>query len=101
MKSTPTPHVATGITVEALSISFGATGSFQYNVTVPAGTRCKKLDGGSDPWVVDDLSFIEDKRSFMYSDADIYGIRVPEEKITNIQLVNGGSKPNGASKFSM
>jgi hypothetical protein len=87
-KSTPTPHVATGVTVQDLDVKFGAGGSsFTYDVTVPAGTRCRKLDGGSDPWVVADLSFIEDKRSIMYSDADIYGIRIPESEITNIQQV--------------
>ena len=90
MKSTPTPHVATGATKEELTLSFGATGShFRYEVTVPAGTRCKKLDGGSEPWVVDDLGFIEDKRSMMYHEADHYGIRVPEDKITNITEVGG------------
>jgi len=87
MKSSPTPHVATGVTKEALQLTFGPTGGFKYDVTVPAGTRCKKLDGGSDPWVVDDLSFIENKRGIMYSDADIYGIRVPEDKIANIEPV--------------
>lgn len=85
MKSTPTPHVATGVTSEELQVTFGPTGGCKYDVTVPAGTRCKKLDGGSEPWVVDDLSFIEDKRSIMYSDADIYGIRIPENKLTNIR----------------
>lgn len=90
MKSRPTPHVATGVTTEELTVTFGATGSWKYEVTVPAGTRCKKLDGGSTPWVVEDLSFIEDKRSIMYSDADIYGIRIPEDKITGIQEVRRG-----------
>lgn len=85
MKSTPTPHVATGITSEELTVTFGATGCTQYTVTVPAGVRCKKLDGGSNPWVVSNLSFIQDKRSLMYSDADIYGIRIPEEKIVDVQ----------------
>lgn len=37
--------------------------------------------------MVDDLSFIENKRGIMYSDADIYGIRVPEDKIANIEPV--------------
>lgn len=87
MKSTPTPHVATGVTSEEMKVTFGPTGGPKYEVTVPAGTRCKKLDGGSEPWVVDDLSFIEDKRSIMYSDADIYGIRIPENKLTDIKPV--------------
>ncbi|GBG14532.1 DNA-directed RNA polymerase subunit omega [Novimethylophilus kurashikiensis] len=86
MKSTPTPHVATGVTKEELQLTFGA-GRMRYDVTVPAGTRCRKLDGGADPWVVCDLGFIEDKRSILYSDADIYGIRVPEDKITDIKPV--------------
>jgi hypothetical protein len=88
MKSRPTPHVATGVTAETLNVTFGASGShFTYDVQVPAGTRCRKLNGGSDPWVVADLSFIEDKRSLMYSDADIYGIRIPEDKVTDIRQV--------------
>lgn len=85
MKSTPTPHVATAVTKEELTVTFGATGCSKYEVTVPAGTRCKKLDGGSSTWVVDDLSFIEDKRSIMYSDADIYGIRISEAMLSNIK----------------
>jgi hypothetical protein len=85
MKSTPTPHVATAKTSKELEVKFGASGSrFQYDVTVPAGTACRKLDGGSDPWVVSDLSFIEDKKGIMYSDAGIYGIRVPEEHLVEI-----------------
>lgn len=88
MKSRPTPHVATGVTIEELTVTFAPGGScYKYGVTVPAGTRCKKLDGGCNPWVVADLSFIEDKRSILYSDADIYGIRVPEEKITDIKNI--------------
>lgn len=82
MKSTPTPHTHTGQTTEEITTAVGPS---KYSVTVPAGTRCRKLDGGSDPWVVADLSFIADKRGILYSDADIYGIRIPEEKITNIQ----------------
>ena len=81
--SRPTPHVATGVTAESLSLTFGP-GRLKHQVTVPAGTRCIKLDGGSDPWVVDDLTFIADKRSLLYSDADTYGIRVPGDKVTNI-----------------
>lgn len=87
LKSTPTIHVATGVTAEELVITFGPTGGLKHNVTVPSGTRCKKLDGGSNPWVVDDLSFIADKRSIMYHDADHYGIRVPETKVTDIKQV--------------
>lgn len=89
MKSTPTPHVATAVTAEELDVKFGPSGShMKYDVKVPAGTRCRKLDGGSEPWVVADLSFIEDKRSLLYHDADIYGIRIPEDKLTNIQPIS-------------
>jgi hypothetical protein len=88
MKSKPTPHVATGVTTRVMNVTFGAGGShFKHEVQVPAGTRCRKLDGGSDPWVVSDLSFIEDKRGLMYSDADIYGIRIPEDAISDIKPV--------------
>lgn len=90
MKSTPTPHVATGVLAEETEVTFGATGShLQYTVSVPAGTACRKLDGGSDPWVVQDLSFLDRKAMpLMYHDAYYYGIRVPEEKITDIKVVN-------------
>jgi hypothetical protein len=81
MKSTPTPHTHIGITTEVISTTVGPS---NYPVTVPAGTKCRKLVGGSDPWVVSDLSFIEDKRGIMYSDADIYGIRIPEDKLSDI-----------------
>lgn len=94
MKSKPTPHVATGVTTEELHLSFAPGGShFKYEVIVPAGTLCRKLDGGSDPWVVSDLSFIQDKRSIMYSDADIYGIRVPEDKLKDIRSITGQIMP--------
>lgn len=89
MKSTPTPHVATAVTTDDLNIKFGPTGSrLQHDVKVPAGTRCIKLDGGSSPWVVEDLSFVEDKRSILYHDAEHYGIRIPEDKLTDIQPVD-------------
>lgn len=88
MKSTQTPWTHTGITSEEITVEFGPTGSnFKYTVTVPAETLCRKLDGGSDPWVVGDLRFIEDKKGILYSDADIYGIRIPQEKIINIKQV--------------
>ena len=60
---------------------------FQCSVTVPKGTACRKLDGSSDPWIVFDLSFIQDKRTILYSHAKIYGIRIPEEKLENIKLL--------------
>ncbi|WP_425952952.1 hypothetical protein [Ralstonia pseudosolanacearum] len=88
MKSTPTPATHTGKTSQEITTTFGATGShFKYTVTVPAGTACRKLDGGSEPWVVADLNFIEDKKGILYSDASIYGIRIPEEQITEIKPV--------------
>lgn len=89
MKSTQTPWTHIGVTAEEITTEFGPSGRMiLHEVTVPQGTACRKLVGGStDTWVVADLRFIEDKRSFMYSDADIYGIRIPEEKITGITPV--------------
>lgn len=87
MKSIHTPWTHTGTTKKEMTVKFGATGCSQYEVAVPAGTLCRKLDGGSDPWVVGNLSFIGDKTSIMYSDADIYGIRIPEADIENITPV--------------
>jgi hypothetical protein len=54
---------------------------------VPEGTLCHKLDGGSQPWVVGDISFIKDKQSLLYFDADHYGIRVPPEELQDIYPV--------------
>ncbi len=86
-KSTRTPHTHTAVTKSDLTITFSASGCMQHTVNIPKGTMCRKLDGGSDPWVVADLSFIENKRGFLYSDADIYGIRVPESDLEDIQEV--------------
>lgn len=81
MRSTQTPWTHTGVTQEEITTVVGPS---KYQVTVPVGTKCRKLDGGSDPWVVADISFICDKRGILYSDANIYGIRIPEEKIADI-----------------
>lgn len=82
MKSTPTPATHSGVTTEEITTTVGPV---KFSVTVPAGTRCRKLDGGSDPWVVSDLGFISDKGGILYWDADIYGIRIPEDKIQDIK----------------
>ncbi|PNG50150.1 MULTISPECIES: hypothetical protein [unclassified Variovorax] len=81
MKSTPTPRTHTARTKAEVTTTVGPS---KYEVTVPAGTRCAKLDGGSEPWVVDDLSFIENKQGILYSDADIYGIRIEEANLADI-----------------
>lgn len=97
MKSTPTPWTHTGITTQEITTEFGPSGGiFKHTVTVPPGTSCVKLEGGSDPWVVQDLTCIPDKHSIAYSDADIYGIRIPESQITDIRDVSmpkRGSRP--------
>lgn len=88
MKSTQTPWTHTGVTTQEVTTECGPSGSvIMRPVTVPKGTRCIKLDGGSAPWVVQDLGFIPDKNSILYSDADHYGIRISEDDIDNIQLV--------------
>lgn len=87
MKSQITPCTHIGETRTELTIEFGASGSkLKYSATVPAGTKVGKRDGGADQWIVDDLSFIEDKNSLMYHEADHYGIRVPESEIANIRV---------------
>lgn len=86
MKSTPTPWTHTGVTTEEITTECGP-GRLKASVTVPAGTACRKLEGGTPTWVVADLGFIEDKHSILYHDADHYGIRIPEEKITGITPV--------------
>lgn len=91
MESVKTKHTHTGVTVQEVVGVFGASGGAQYTVVVPAGTRCAKLEGGSAPWVVDDLSFIGNTRSLLYRDADIYGIRVDETDIT--EIAEAGSAP--------
>jgi hypothetical protein len=78
---TPATHEA--VTAETLTITFGP-GALKHELVIPKGTLCRKLNAGSDPWVVHDLGFIEDKRSIVYHDADHHGIRVPEDKLTDI-----------------
>lgn len=89
MRGTYTPPVAVGKTTEELIIRFGPTGAselMRHNVIVPAGTRCHKLD---DPqgwrWVVADLSWLKDRGSFLYWDADHFGIPVPADKIEEVK----------------
>lgn len=84
MKRIESPWTHTGVTAEEITTTCGPG---KYRVTVPAGTTCHKLDEGSDPWVVADLQFIDDKDSLLYGDADTYGIRIPEDKIADIRSV--------------
>jgi len=83
MKSTRTPHVAVAYLEATTKLRFSPSGSsLTHEVEVPAGTRCVKLDGGSRPWVVDDLSWIPRSlggQSLLRHDAEHYGIRVPED----------------------
>lgn len=79
MKSIATPWTHTAVLRDELRTTCQGR-----DVVVPAGTECYKLDGGSVPWVVGDLSFIEDKNSILYHDADHYGIRVPEDALKDI-----------------
>lgn len=89
MKSKATPWTHTGVTSEEITTEFGASGStVKHTVTVPARTRCVKLEGGTSTWVVQDLTFLPNKNSIEYHDADHYGIRISEEKIADIQPVN-------------
>lgn len=90
MKSTPTPWTHTAVTAADFQTNSSGAGRVGYDVTVPAGTLCHKLDGGSATWVVADLSFITDKNSILYHDADHYGIRIPEDRLKDIYPVAVG-----------
>ena len=86
----PTPWTHTAVTAKEITTEFGPSGSvMQHTVTVPQGTRCRKLQGGSGvTWVVSDLSFIDKKANgFMYHDADHYGILIAEESLPGITPV--------------
>jgi hypothetical protein len=86
MQSTQAPAKASGVTAKKMNVEFGSSGShFKHKVTVPAGTRCIKIDDSSMPWVVDDLSFIEDKQSLLFSEADVFGVRFADKDITDIR----------------
>lgn len=91
MKSKPTPWTHTGITTAEISTQCGP-GRVKHDVTVPKGTLCVKLEGGNTPWVVQDLKFIPRENSFLYHDADHYGIVIPEDKIADI-LPAGTPRP--------
>ena len=84
MKSVLTPFTAHGVTTEQCEVTFGPSGTpRRYTVTVPEGTACRHHGdcANNSRWLVADLSFIADERSAVYSDADIYGIPIPAEKI--------------------
>lgn len=93
MSSTPYTHTA--VTTQEIVAEVGPSGTPKKQVTVPQGVLCKKLDGGSDPWVVDDLSFL-DPRSIEYHDANHYGIRIDERFLTDITPAHGpATRMNG------
>lgn len=96
-----TPWTHTGVTAGAVTVEFGPTGGTKYTVTVPAGTACRKLEGGSSPWVVADLGFIDNKRSLLYSDAEHYGIQIPVAQIVGMQPVRASYSGNAASAFGI
>ena len=88
MTSVRTPHTHTAVTAEEIAVTFKSTAfRFHYDLVVPAGTRCVKLEGGSAPWVIDDLAFISDTKSFLYHDASHHGIPIDENKLTNIAAI--------------
>ena len=95
-----TKRTHTGVLVKDLSVEFGASGRMVHTVTVPKGTACAKLDGVSTRWVVDDLDFIQDKKGFLYSDADIYGIEVPSAHIVYITESDSQTAVSGRPKLS-
>lgn len=80
MKSERLPYSRLAETLESIDATF-SVGRTKHEVHVPAGTRCCYLEGPGGRWVVDDLSFIEDKRSIVYSDADTYGIPLPADAV--------------------
>lgn len=96
MKSTPTRHTHTGVVSESFLAKVGPSG---YEMQVPAGVACRKLDGGSEPWVVSDLSCVPGPRNgILYSDADIYGIRVPEHLVCDVLEVQKVSQPSTSGR---
>lgn len=88
MKSQYAPWTHTGSTSEDIATQVGA-GRIKYDVLVPRNTRCVRLEdgGGRSHWVVQDLSFIADKHSMLYHDADHYGIAIPEPMVESIRPV--------------
>lgn len=88
MKQTATPWTQTGRLKASRLCKFGATGwkLAQFEETVPAGTKCINLGTETTPqWVVQDLSFIADKKSSMHDVADTYGIQIPVGEIEDIK----------------
>jgi hypothetical protein len=84
MSGTSTRSTHKGVTTDEFATKVGPNA---YEVLVPAGTACIRLDDEADHWIVSDLRFIQDKGGILYQDADIYGIHVPENRITQIQKV--------------
>lgn len=52
-----------------------------YDITIPAGTRCVKIEGEHACLFVDDLSWIPKEQPCLKHDATYYGIRVKREQI--------------------
>lgn len=53
----------------------------EYVLTIPAHTRVTLCPDTSGQFFVDDLSWIEDKKSMLHHDATHYGIRLPPERV--------------------
>ncbi|WP_082118755.1 hypothetical protein [Pseudomonas veronii] len=83
MKSTRTPITKLANTINAATFVF-KVGRTEYQVTVPAGTRCCLLEGPNERWVVDDLSFIDPKTG-LYTDASNYGIPIESSNLSNVR----------------
>lgn len=84
MKSTPTPWTKTGKTAREVAALVDGPGRFKCEMHVPAGTALRFIQTH---WVVAELSWIEDKKSIDYSDADIYGITIKESDVADIKEI--------------
>jgi hypothetical protein len=87
MKSIITKQTAFGVTTEELEVTFGPSGTpTRHTVTVPEGTPCRFHPGGAGVWYVSSTGFLPGDAAsrVLRSDADIYGIPIPQGRIRQI-----------------
>ncbi|WP_019025330.1 MULTISPECIES: hypothetical protein [unclassified Thioalkalivibrio] len=89
MASTRTEGTHTGVTQEAFKAQYRSPGGATIEVPVEAGIACIRLDdpqGGR--WVLNDDAYVNRTMgSFYGSEAEHYGVPVPEKHVGQIEPV--------------
>ena len=78
-------HTHTAVTKEDVATALKPSG---LRITIPAGTLCRKLATKTGTWVAYDMQFLA-QQGFpqIREEAEIYGLPVPEDTLTDVKEV--------------